>query len=139
MHAANLCAGGGPRASFRAVLLLAALAGLFILPTPWNVIGVAVAAVIEVGEVYLWRRYLRRFRVQGGAEGMVGERVEVIERCDPRGRVKVRGEIWTADAVRPPIEVGERAAVASVEGLILRVEAPTGADTERAPVRGPAP
>lgn len=104
------------------MLLLAAIAGLFILPQPWNVVGVCVAALIEVGEIWAWRKFLRRYRVRGGAEGMVGERAEVIERCDPRGRVKVRGEIWAAVTEGPdPLEPGRRATVVAVEGLTVRV------------------
>jgi membrane protein implicated in regulation of membrane protease activity len=104
------------------MLLAASIVGLFVLPGPWNVIGVCAAALLEVGELYLWKRYLDRYRVQGGAEGMVGERGEVIEACDPDGRVKVRGEIWTASAAPgEELRVGDRVRVLSVEGLRLVV------------------
>jgi membrane protein implicated in regulation of membrane protease activity len=104
------------------MLLTAAIVGLFVLPSPWNVIGLCVAAVVEVGELYLWKRFLDRYRVQGGAEGMLGERAEVIEACDPEGRVKLRGEIWAAvadgeNAFLP----GDRVRVTAVEGLRVRV------------------
>ena len=104
------------------MLLAAAIAGLFLLPAPWNVIGVCVAAVVEVGELYLWKRFLDRYRVRGGAEGMIGERAEVIEACDPRGRVMVRGEIWSAvaDSERE-LAPGERVRVLAVAGLTLTV------------------
>jgi membrane protein implicated in regulation of membrane protease activity len=104
------------------VLLIASIVGLFVLPGPWNVIGVCVAAVVEVGELLLWKRFLDRYRVQGGAEGMIGERAEVIEACDPDGRVKFRGEIWAARA-RPGDEfaVGERGRVVGVDGLVLEL------------------
>jgi membrane protein implicated in regulation of membrane protease activity len=109
------------------MLLTAAIVGLFVLPTPWNVIAVCVAAVVEVGELYLWKRFLSRYRVRGGAEGMIGERAEVIEECDPEGRVKVRGEIWAAvaagDATFGP---GERVRVLEVDGLSLRIGADEG-------------
>jgi membrane-bound serine protease (ClpP class) len=104
------------------VLLIASLVGLFVLPSPWNVLGVAVATVVEVAEVYLWIWFLRRYRVRGGAEGMIGERGEVLERCDPRGRVRVHGEIWRAVAAdEEPLEVGERVVVKRVDGLTLEV------------------
>ena len=35
-------------------------------------VAVVVAALIEVGEVMLWLRFLRRYRVSTGAEGLVG-------------------------------------------------------------------
>lgn len=103
------------------MLLALAIVGLFVLPDPWRVVLLAVAAVVEVGEVYFWIRFLRRYRVTTGAEGLVGERAEVIEACDPRGRVRVRGEIWNAHATIR-IAAGQPARVTAVEGLTLRVE-----------------
>ena len=103
------------------MLLTAAIVGLFVLPTPWNVIGVCAAALVEVGEIYLWKRFLSRYRVRGGAEGMIGERAEVIEPCAPDGRVKVRGEIWAASADGGTFGVGDRVRVMAVDGLRLRV------------------
>jgi membrane-bound serine protease (ClpP class) len=103
------------------MLLALAIAGLFFLPQPWSVIGVAVAASIEVGEVLLWRRFLRRYRVQTGAEGLVGEPAEVVAPLVPNGTVRLRGEIWRARSGLP-VEVGERVRVVSVDGLTLEVE-----------------
>ena len=104
------------------MLLAASIVGLFILPGPWNVIGFAVAAVVEVGEIYLWIRFLRRYRVRGGAEGMIGERVTVFEECAPDGLVRVRGELWRASAeADDPLAEGERGTVLAVEGLKVRI------------------
>jgi membrane-bound serine protease (ClpP class) len=103
------------------MLLAAAIIGLFFLPDPWAAIALFGAAVIEVGEVYLWIRFLRRYRVQTGAEGLIGERAEVIERCAPDGRVTLRGEIWNARSARPA-EPGEPVRIVAVEGLTLLVE-----------------
>jgi membrane protein implicated in regulation of membrane protease activity len=104
------------------MLLTASIVGLFVLPSPWNVIGVCVAAVVEVGELYLWKRFLDRYRVRGGAEGMIGERAEVIEACDPEGRVKLRGEIWAAVADGDGrFTPGDRVRVTAVDGLVVRV------------------
>jgi membrane-bound serine protease (ClpP class) len=104
------------------MLLTASIVGLFVLPSPWNVIGVCIAAVIEVGELYVWKRFLDRYRVRGGAEGMIGERAEVTEACDPEGRVKLRGEIWSAVAEDGnSFGPGDRVRVTAVQGLKLRV------------------
>jgi membrane protein implicated in regulation of membrane protease activity len=102
------------------VLLALAIIGLFVLPNPWGVIAVFTAAVIEVGEVFFWIRFLRRYPVTTGAEGLVGERGEVIVRCAPRGRVRLRGEIWNARS-EEPLELGEEVRVEAVEGLTLLV------------------
>jgi len=97
------------------VILALAIAGLFFLPQPWNVVLVCVAALIEVGEVFLWIRFLRRYRVTTGIEGMLGERGEVIG----PGRVRVRGEIWNARGAEAG---GEAVRVTGVDGLTLVVE-----------------
>ena len=102
------------------MLLAASIAGLFLLPGPWNVILFGVALIAEVGEIYLWIRYLGRYRVQGGAEGMIGERAIVIDACDPNGLVRVRGEVWKATAETFLAE-GERATVLAVEGLRVTI------------------
>jgi len=103
------------------VLLALAIAGLFFIPDPWRVAILLVALIVEVGEVFLWIRFLRRYRVTTGAEGMLGERGEVIEPCEPTGRVRVHGEIWNARC-DPPAGVGDRVRVRGVEGLTLVVE-----------------
>jgi membrane-bound serine protease (ClpP class) len=103
------------------MLLALAIAGLFVLPDPWRAVVLAVAALVEVGEVFFWIRFLRRYRVQTGAEGLVGERAEVIEPCAPRGRVRVRGEIWNARCERSAAP-GEAVRIAAVDGLTLVVE-----------------
>ncbi len=114
------------------MLLLAGLAGLFFLPEPWNVIVVAVAAVIEAGEVWFWIRFLRRYRVRTGAEGMVGEKGEAIESFrSGAGRVRVYGEIWAARS-QAPLEPGRRVRVLGVDGLTLDVE-PESSGTEKGP------
>ena len=102
------------------MLLALAIVGLFLLPDPWGVIALFAAAVIEVGEVFFWIRFLRRYPVTTGAEGLVGERGEVMVRCAPHGRVRLRGEIWNARS-EEPLELGEEARVEAVDGLTLLV------------------
>ena len=102
------------------MLLVLAIAGLFVLPDPWRIIVLVLAAVVEVGELYLWTRFLRRYRVQSGPEALIGMRAEAIEPLSPRGRVRLRGEIWNARSAEP-IEAGESVTVEAVDGLWLRV------------------
>jgi membrane protein implicated in regulation of membrane protease activity len=104
-------------------MLLAGLAGLFLLPAPWNVVAVSAAALVEVAEVAFWLRFLRRYRVTTGAEGMIGERGEVIEATGAdTGRVRVYGEIWAARS-RARLAPSARVRVTAVKGLTLEVEA----------------
>jgi membrane-bound serine protease (ClpP class) len=98
---------------------------LFVLP-PWlGLIAVVTGIVVEVAEVGFWIRFLRRYRVQTGAEGLIGSVAEVVEACDPDGRVRLRGEIWRARGSRSdPAAVGQRVEVTAVDGLTLEVGGP---------------
>ena len=104
------------------MLLVGAIAlALLVLPPGWGIALVVVAMVIEVAEVGFWIRFLRRYRVQTGVEGLIGSRGEVIETCAPAGRVRLRGEIWHARC-RSPAQVGDTVIVTGVDGLTLEVE-----------------
>ena len=104
------------------MVLTASIVGLFVLPSPWNVIVFGLAVFFEIGEIYLWTRFLERYRVRGGAEGMLGERATVIEECAPEGIVRVRGELWKAHADGgESLLAGERAKVLAVDGLVVTV------------------
>jgi membrane-bound serine protease (ClpP class) len=101
------------------------LLAVFVLPPGWGIAAVTLGIVIEVAEVGFWIRFLRRYRVRTGVEGLIGATGEVIETCDPRGRVRLRGEIWHARCASPA-QVGERVTVTGVDGLTLQVESRDG-------------
>jgi membrane-bound serine protease (ClpP class) len=100
------------------MLLVAALVASFYVDSPLDLVLVGAAAVVEVAEVYGWIRFLRRYRVATGAEGMVGKRVVVIEVAEGEGLVRVHGEIWRArfGTVRA---AGDEAEIVSVDGLTV--------------------
>jgi len=102
------------------LIAMAALA-LLVLPPGWGIAAVTLGIVVEVAEVGFWIRFLRRYRIATGKEALIGTSAEVIEACDPRGRVRFRGEIWHAEC-GSRAEVGDRVKVTGVHGLTLRVE-----------------
>ena len=55
-----------------------------------------------------------------GAQAMLGRRALVVDGLGPRGRVRLDGELWNAEALGN-IEVGAEVVVIGVEGLTLRV------------------
>jgi len=65
----------------------------------------------------------QRRPVTTGAEGMLAEIGEAITPLDPRGRVRVHGEIWEAESRTGPLEVGTEVEVTRVRGLTLEVRA----------------
>ena len=113
------------------MLLIAALVSLLFLPSPWGYVAVALALVVEIGELYFWIHFLRRYRITTGSEGLIGERAEVTAHCDPVGRVRLRGEHWRARSA-VPLEPGDRVQVAAVKGLTLTVE-PAGEGNGKGP------
>lgn len=56
-----------------------------------------------------------------GAQALLGRRAIVVDGLNPRGRVRLDGEVWNAEAARH-VEVGAEVVVIGVEGLTLRVK-----------------
>jgi membrane protein implicated in regulation of membrane protease activity len=87
-----------PPALLRPPLLfvLALIAAIFLLPTPWSYIVVVAAAAVEVVEVGVFIWYSKRRRATTGAEALPGMRGTVVEACRPIGQIRVDGELWRA-------------------------------------------
>jgi membrane protein implicated in regulation of membrane protease activity len=100
------------------MLLVAALVASLFLDSPLDLALVGAAAVVEVAEIYGWIWFLRRYRVQTGAEGMVGKRVLVVAADGAEGTVRVHGEIWRARFGSARAE-GDQAEVVAVDGLTV--------------------
>jgi membrane-bound serine protease (ClpP class) len=104
------------------LFVIAVILAVFVVPSPWGVVLVSVAAVIEIGETFFWIWLSQRHRVMMGAETLIGARAEVVSPCTPEGRVRVQGELWRARC-RGGVEVGDMVRVVEREGLTLLVEA----------------
>jgi membrane protein implicated in regulation of membrane protease activity len=99
------------------------LLAVFVLPGAWDVPVVTAGAAVEALEGVLWFRWSRRHRAAVGAEALIGETAVVAERCDPIGRVKVKGELWRARTTGAnAVEAGETVRVLAVEDLTVLVE-----------------
>jgi membrane protein implicated in regulation of membrane protease activity len=114
--------------------LIALLLALLFLPSPWNVIVVVVAALIDLLETgtFLWwsRRRRRRTSPSVGAETIVGRGGVALAwigppGAGPQGQVRVDGEIWNARSAEP-IDAGTDVTVLGVDGLTLDVAAQGG-------------
>ena len=62
----------------------------------------------------------RRGRRHSGASALLGRHAVALERLDPRGRVRLDGELWNAEA-QGSVEVGADVIVTGVQGLTLQV------------------
>jgi membrane protein implicated in regulation of membrane protease activity len=74
--------------------------------------------------MYPWlRRALAGGGERVGAAALLGAEARVEEELAPRGRVRVRGELWQAEATAgEPIAAGTRVRICAVRGLTLEVE-----------------
>ena len=102
------------------MFFIVGLALLFVLPSPWNVVGFAVSLVAFIGEVGFWQRRVKGRRVRAGAETLIGSTATVLAACRPDGQVRVSGEIWEArcaDGADP----GDTVTVVAREDLLLVV------------------
>jgi membrane protein implicated in regulation of membrane protease activity len=108
------------------VILLLAILLVVLVPitSPWNIVVIALACVLEVGEIIFLRRWAkrldRRTAKSTGSEAMIGQRAKVVETCRPTGMVQLRGELWEARC-ESGADRGEMVSVKSVDGLTLIV------------------
>lgn len=103
------------------ILVGAILLALFVLPSPWGLVAVLAALVVEVGETAFWIWLSKRRRPQVGAEALIGARAEVVTPCRPLGNVRVSGELWRARC-EAGADPGETVRITAIDGLTLDVE-----------------
>jgi membrane protein implicated in regulation of membrane protease activity len=110
--------------------LVALVVAVLFLSSPWNVVLVVAAAIVdtaETGAFVWWSRRRRRLGPAAvGTEAIVGRTGTALGRLDPdapdpAGQVRVDGEIWSARSAEP-IDPGVTVIVSSVDGLVLDVE-----------------
>jgi membrane protein implicated in regulation of membrane protease activity len=110
------------------LLVLAVLAAILWVPSPWNVLLIVAAAVVETAEVWFWIFWTKRRKPVTGAEALVGSVAVATTALDPEGRVRVEGELWQARS-DPATAAGERVVIRAVEpDLTLLVTPETAPD-----------
>ena len=70
-------------------LIIAILLALFVLPSPWGLVVVLCACVLEVVEI-TWGLRLARQRSSVGAHTLIGRQAVVVRALDPTGQVDDR-------------------------------------------------
>jgi membrane protein implicated in regulation of membrane protease activity len=100
------------------LLLGAVLLAIFVLPSPWGIVAVLVAGLLDIAETYVLWRWSKRRKSVTGAEALVGQKAVVATPT----QVRVAGELWNARSADPLVE-GTEVVVSGVEGLTLTVDA----------------
>ena len=101
--------------------ILAVVLALTVIPSPWGVLTVIGAALVDVAETAFFVRWSKRRRAAVGVETLVGRPGVVVRALTPRGQVKVDGEVWEARAEHDLLS-GDEIVVRAVDGLVLDVE-----------------
>ena len=57
-----------------------------------------------------------------GVEGMIGSSGITLEKLDPVGQVRIKGEIWNGESINGTIKEGEKIIVEKVKNLNLVVK-----------------
>ena len=103
------------------LVLVALLLAIFVLPSPWGLVAVAVAAAIDIAETGLFVWWSQRRKSSVGVETLVGRQGVAVGDLWPEGQVRVNGEIWRARCTGG-CDAGTSVVVRSVEGLTLVVD-----------------
>jgi membrane protein implicated in regulation of membrane protease activity len=95
------------------LFVIALIAALLWLPSPWSYVAVIGAAIVEVAEIGVFLWYSKRRRATTGAEALPGQRGTVVETCRPVGQIRVDGELWRARC-EEGADPGERVVIESL-------------------------
>jgi membrane-bound serine protease (ClpP class) len=101
-------------------LVIALLLAIFVLPSPWGLIVVALAFALEIFEIR-WGLRLARARSSVGLQAMIGKRGAAATDLNPSGQVLIEGERWSAHSAKA-VGIGTTVQILSVHGLELEVE-----------------
>jgi membrane protein implicated in regulation of membrane protease activity len=110
------------------ILIVAILLAIFLVPSPWSIVVLVVACILEVGEIAVLRNWSkrigRRTEATTGAEAMVGKVGEVTQDCRPTGMIRLDGELWEARCDGGASR-GDSVVVEGLDGLTLVVSPTT--------------
>ena len=103
------------------LVLIALLLAIFVLPSPWGLVAVAVAAALDIAETGLFIWWSKRRKATVGVETLVGKIGVAASDLWPEGQVRIGGEIWRARCAGG-CDSGTRIVVRGVDGLTLVVD-----------------
>ena len=103
------------------LLLIGVLLAIFVLPSPWGLVAIAVGAALDITETGLFIWWSKRRKVTVGIDSLVGKTGVSVGELWPDGQVKVNGEIWNARC-NGGCEAGTKVVVRAVDGLTLEVD-----------------
>jgi membrane-bound serine protease (ClpP class) len=103
------------------LFLIGVLLAVFVLPSPWGLVAIAIGAALDIAETGLFIWWSKRRKATVGVDSLVGKTGVAVGELWPEGQVKINGEIWKARC-DGGCEAGTRVVVRAVDGLRLEVE-----------------
>ena len=103
------------------LVFISLLLAVFVLPSPWGLVAVAVGAGLEIAETSAFIWWSKRQQAAVGVESLVGKRGVTVDALWPDGQVRVNGEIWKARCAGG-CDPGTAVVVRGVDGLMLEVD-----------------
>lgn len=103
------------------LFLIGVLLAIFVLPSPWGLVAVAVGAALDIAETGFFIWWSKRRQAAVGVDAIVGKSGVAVGDLWPEGQVKVGGEIWKARC-DGGCDGGTAIVVRAVDGLTLQVE-----------------
>lgn len=103
------------------LLFIAIALAIFVLPSPWGLVAVAIGACLEIAETGTFIWWSKRRKAAVGVELLVGKRGVAVDALWPEGQVRVDGEIWNARC-EGGCDAGTPIVVRGIEGLTLAVD-----------------
>jgi len=106
------------------LLLIGILLAVFVLPSPWGLVAIAIGAILDIAETGLFIWWSKRRKASVGVDALVGKTGVAVGELWPEGQVKVGGEIWKARC-DGGCDAGQAIVVRAIDGLTLEVEPAT--------------
>ena len=103
------------------LFLIGLLLAIFVLPSPWGLVVVAVAGVLDIAETAAFIWWSKRRKSSVGVQTLVGKMGVAASDLWPDGQVRVDGELWQARCAGG-CDTGTQVVVREVEGLTLVVD-----------------
>jgi membrane-bound serine protease (ClpP class) len=100
---------------------IAVVLAIFVLPSPWGIVAVVLAAAVDLMEIGIGLWWSKRGKATVGGDALIGATGVTVGEVWPDGQVKVNGEIWRARC-EGGCDPGTNVVVRAVDGLTLEVE-----------------
>ncbi len=84
---------------------------------PWLIVFIVIAIVAFLVITIVWGIRAHRRQVSAGMEDLIGKTAEVKTALNPKGTVRIEGELWMAISEDGQMEPGDEVVITKVDHL----------------------